>query len=71
MWPYLDDAVSDGQRELIVAHLELCASCSSRVEFARGFLAAVAATGPRMRIDERLRTRVVGALAAEGFGLAG
>ena len=71
LWPYLDGAVSDDRREEIVAHLDRCASCASHVGFAREFLGAVASTGPRLPIDEALRSRVVGALAAEGFSLSG
>lgn len=67
LWPYLDGVVSESQRERILRHLEECADCTSHFEFARAFLDAVAAAAPRLDANEVLRTRVVHALAAEGF----
>jgi anti-sigma factor (TIGR02949 family) len=71
LWPYLDGAVPDAQREFITAHLEMCVNCSSHFEFAQAFLDAVAAARSAMPVDERLRGRVMGALAASGFSLGG
>jgi anti-sigma factor (TIGR02949 family) len=67
LWPYLDGAISEPQRERIVRHLEECADCTSHFEFARAFLDAVASTAPALDQNDDLRERVVHALAAEGF----
>jgi anti-sigma factor (TIGR02949 family) len=67
LWPYLDGAVSEDARERIVRHLEKCADCHSHFDFADAFLDAVAAARPHMAIDAMLRSRVLGALSAEGF----
>lgn len=69
LWPYLDGALADAERERVVQHLEFCAGCASHFDFARAFLDAVAraqAGAPEAELTE-LRARVVGALAAEGF----
>jgi anti-sigma factor (TIGR02949 family) len=68
LWPYLDGAVSESQRERIVAHLEGCVNCASHFDFAQSFLDAVAAARPHLPANEALRVRVVSALMAEGFG---
>lgn len=67
LWPYLDGAVSETQRERIVMHLEECTNCTSHFEFARAFLDAVAASRTHMPVDAALQSRVLSALAAEGF----
>ena len=67
LWPYLDGVISEPQRERILRHLEQCADCTSHFEFASAFLAAVAAAAPRLDRTEALHSRVVRALAAEGF----
>jgi len=71
LWPYLDGVLSDEERERIVRHLEVCRDCHSHFDFANAFLDAVAAARPLLKVDDRLRTRVLGALSAEGFGLNG
>ncbi len=70
LWPYLDGAVSEDERERIVRHLEVCHDCHSHYDFANAFLDAVAASRPHMKVDDRLRSRVMGALTAEGFRAA-
>jgi anti-sigma factor (TIGR02949 family) len=67
LWPYLDGAVSETERERVVHHLELCANCHSHFDFANAFLDAVAAARPHLGLNEALRMRVVTALTAEGF----
>jgi anti-sigma factor (TIGR02949 family) len=69
LWPYLDGAVSEAERERIITHLEGCAACTSHFDFARAFLDAVAAARPQMPANEQLHARVLGALANEGFRL--
>ncbi|HEY5060886.1 MAG TPA: zf-HC2 domain-containing protein [Gemmatimonadaceae bacterium] len=67
LWPYLDGAVPETLRERIVIHLEQCVHCTSHFEFARAFLDAVAASRPHMPANARLQSRVLSALASEGF----
>lgn len=69
LWPYIDGALADADRERVAHHLEFCAGCASHFDFARAFLDAVAraqAGAPAAEI-EPLRARVLEALAAEGF----
>jgi predicted anti-sigma-YlaC factor YlaD len=70
LWPYLDGAVDESARGVIIAHLEECAMCQSHFEFARAFLDAVAHTQPNVAPNARLRVRVLAALGAEGFSLS-
>ena len=67
LWPYLDGAVSESQRERIVMHLESCMDCTSHFDFAQAFLDAVAAARPHMPVNFALRTRVLKSLTAQGF----
>lgn len=67
LWPYLDGVISEPQRERILMHLEACADCTSHFEFARAFLDAVSHAAPQLDENEALRSRVVHALATEGF----
>ena len=67
LWPYLDGALSEDERESIVRHLEVCHDCHSHYDFANALLDAVAASRPHMKVDDRLR---LGALTAEGFRAA-
>jgi hypothetical protein len=67
LWPYLDSVVPEAERALVDAHLDVCAGCASHFEFARAFLDAVAASRTTSGVSDRLRTRIISALAAEGF----
>ena len=67
LWPYLDGALSEDERERVVRHLEVCRDCHSHFDFENAFLDAVADARPHLKIGDALRTRVLGALAAEGF----
>ena len=69
LWPYLDGAVPDWERERIIAHLEECVACKSHFDFASAFLDAVSAAGHDAPKLEALQLRVVGALSAVGFTL--
>ncbi len=70
LWPYLDSALSEEERERIVRHLEICGNCHSHFDFANAFLDAVAAARPHLQISTDLRSRVMSALTAEGFRAA-
>jgi len=69
LWPFLDGVVPERERERIVRHLEQCVACRSHFDYAEAFLRAVAATR-RPGNDDSLRTRVLSALASEGFKLS-
>lgn len=69
LWPYLDGAVDESAREMVIAHLEECVMCRSHFEFAQAFLDAVARSRSDVQPDERLRVRVLAALSTEGFSL--
>ncbi len=71
LWPYLDGAVDESAREMIIAHLEECTLCSSHFEFAQAFLHAVAQSRDAVAPDDRLQRRVLAALSVEGFSLTG
>jgi hypothetical protein len=71
LWPFLDGAVPDWDRERIVAHLEECTACKSHFDFAAAFLDAVETAGHDAPELNPLRVRVLGALATEGFKLPG
>ena len=70
LWPYLDGAVDESVREMIITHLEECTMCASHFEFAQAFLDAVAHSRSDVPPDDRLRGRVLAALSAEGFSLS-
>ena len=65
LWPYLDGALPESERERVVRHLEECAECRSHADFASAFLRAV--RGAPSAPAEPLGRRVVAALTAEGF----
>jgi len=67
MWPHLDGALSEADRERVVRHLEECDACRSHFKFAREFLEAIHHAQPDEAEFSRLRDKVVAALAAEGF----
>jgi anti-sigma factor RsiW len=67
LWPYLDDALSESDRERVIRHLEECDACTSHFRFAEEFLRAVHQARPAHEDFTRLQSRVSAALAAEGF----
>jgi Putative zinc-finger len=69
LWPYLDGALPDAIEERVAEHLAGCTDCRCHFDFEREFLAAVHAHGlPESGGNlDTLRTRVMGALAADGF----
>jgi hypothetical protein len=67
MWPHLDGALSEGDRVLIVRHLETCGGCAAHFRFAQSFLDAVQAVKPDSPDLARLQDKVKRALASEGF----
>lgn len=67
LWPHLDGRLPDSERDRVAQHLAMCTDCRSHFDFARAFLDAVHAITPEGEGTEALRTRVLAALAAEGF----
>jgi anti-sigma factor (TIGR02949 family) len=65
LWPLLDGALSDADREPVVAHLVDCAGCRSHRDFASAFLDAVRRSTPNDSTYATLRTRVQNALREE------
>lgn len=68
LWPYLDGALPEAERERVIAHLESCVNCRSHFEFERAFLEAVRAAAPLVGEFGELHDRVLTALAGAGFG---
>ena len=67
LWPHLDGALSEADRERVVRHLEACDACRSHFTFAREFLNAVHEARPDEAEFSRLRQKVLAALSLEGF----
>ena len=67
LWPHLDGALPDGERERVVQHLRDCTACKSHFDFAQAFLDAVHSARPTSASNDALRQRVLAALANEGF----
>lgn len=67
LWPHLDGALPDSERERVAQHLRECTGCRSHFDFAQAFLDAVHSARPTPAADDGLRQRVLTALAAEGF----
>ena len=68
LWPYLDGALPLEWETRVVAHLESCVNCRSHFDFERAFLEAIGAAAAVSYDElEPLRTRILGALAVEGF----
>lgn len=69
LWPYLDGALREADRERVIRHLETCVNCTSHLEFTRSFLEAVHEASASERDFTLVRARVLDALAAEGFAV--
>jgi anti-sigma factor (TIGR02949 family) len=65
LWPHLDGALPESERERVIAHLEGCTGCRSHYDFARSFLEAVRRATPGDEEYASLRERVERAIAAE------
>ena len=67
LWAYLDGELTRDRVAEIEAHLGMCARCYPQANFERAFLKQLS----EARLDHSningLRTRVMSALAAEGF----
>jgi anti-sigma factor RsiW len=67
LWPHLDGALPEAERERVLKHLLACKACKSHFDFAQAFLDAVHAARPTAASSDALRHRVLAALANEGF----
>ena len=67
LWPYLDGALPEAERERVVQHLGSCVNCTSHLDFASLFLEAVHGVSLPEGDYDAVRGRVLKALAAEGF----
>lgn len=63
LWPHLDGALPESERERVIAHLLECAGCRSHYDFARAFLVAVNRAGREGTEFAALRERVSRAVA--------
>ncbi len=67
LWPYLDRALPEAERERVVQHLGSCVDCTSHLDFAGLFLEAMHEVSLPEGNYDAVRGRVLTALAAEGF----
>lgn len=68
LWDYLDQELTPERMDDVRGHLERCKSCLPHHDFARAFLAALAAAKEsEARAPEALRKRVMDNLRAAGF----
>lgn len=65
LWPHLDGALPESERQHVLAHLAACEGCRSHYDFAQAFLHAVRSAAPA---DEEtfanLRARVERSLSS-------
>jgi anti-sigma factor (TIGR02949 family) len=69
LWPYLDDMLSDSDKERVTLHLQQCTDCLSHFDYAKAFLDAVHAARPAAETDDALRDRVLQALSNHGMSI--
>ncbi|MEO5590305.1 MAG: zf-HC2 domain-containing protein [Gemmatimonadaceae bacterium] len=69
LWPYLDGALPEADRERVIRHLETCVNCTSHLEFTKSFLEAVHEASASEGEFSVVRAHVLKALAAEGFAV--
>ncbi len=67
LWEYLDHELPDGPLEELEVHLRACAECTPHFAFAARLLRDIRGARSNDRQTEDLRSRVLGALRAEGF----
>ena len=68
LFDFLDKELDAATEQALLAHVQHCKSCFDRAEFERRFKAAVCASRKAQGCPEELRSRVMQALSAEGFG---
>lgn len=67
LWDYLDEELTEERYEAVKEHLRTCAHCLPHVEFAQGFLAALARCRHAGAMPEGVRRSVMDALKREGL----
>lgn len=65
LWPHLDGALPESERQRVIAHLEECDGCRSHYDFAEAFLDAVHQSDPPVVGLDAIRARVTRAIAEE------
>ena len=65
LWPHLDGALPESERQRVISHLEECDGCRSHYDFAQAFLDAVHRSEPPVDGLAAIRARVTRAIAAE------
>ncbi len=65
LWPHLDGALPESERQRVIAHLEECTGCRSHYDFAQAFLDAVHRSPSPVDDFAAIRERVSRAIAAE------
>ena len=67
LWEFLDRELADGPLEELEAHLRACAECPPHFAFAARLLRDIRSARASDSHTEDMRSRVLGALRAEGF----
>jgi hypothetical protein len=70
MWPYLDGALSERDKDLVADHVAACSLCHPHFVFARSFLHAVRLAHGVAPDYSTLQAKVHSALVAEGLDTA-
>ena len=65
LWPHLDGALPETERQRVISHLEECDGCRSHYDFAEAFLDAVHRSDPPVVGLDAIRARVTRAIAEE------
>ena len=65
LWPHLDGALPESERQRVISHLEECDGCRSHYDFAQAFLDAVHGSSPAVDGLAAIRARVMRAIAEE------
>jgi anti-sigma factor (TIGR02949 family) len=68
LWDYLDDELDLARREAVRGHLEHCSHCRDHFTFEGAFLRALESVIEEPVDTTAMRTRIVAALRAEGYG---
>ena len=67
LYEFLDEELDEQWVERVRLHFEACKQCMPRVDFERAFLRAVQSTEATEATPNAVRSRLLSALADEGF----
>ncbi len=68
LFDFLDKELDAASEQALLEHVQHCKTCFDRAEFERRFKVAVCGSRKAQSCPEALRSRVIQALSAEGFG---